>query len=63
MTRTEASNWLKLQGAKVTSSVTKSTDLVIAGEDAGSKLTKAESVGTMVWTEQDFIEKQSEIKA
>ncbi|NHA42390.1 NAD-dependent DNA ligase LigA [Staphylococcus schleiferi] len=63
MTRTEASNWLKLQGAKVTSSVTKSTDLVIAGEDAGSKLTKAESLGTMVWTEQDFIEKQSEIKA
>ncbi|WP_281200416.1 NAD-dependent DNA ligase LigA [Staphylococcus schleiferi] len=63
MTRMEASNWLKLQGAKVTSSVTKSTDLVIAGEDAGSKLTKAESLGTMVWTEQDFIEKQSEIKA
>ncbi|WP_353420585.1 NAD-dependent DNA ligase LigA [Staphylococcus coagulans] len=63
MTRTEASNWLKLQGAKVTSSVTKSTDLVIVGEDAGSKLTKAESLGTMVWTEQDFIEKQSEIKA
>ncbi|PCF78103.1 DNA ligase (NAD(+)) LigA [Staphylococcus intermedius] len=61
MTRTEASNWLKLQGAKVTSSVTKSTDLVIAGEDAGSKLTKAESLGTMIWTEQDFIDKQNEI--
>ncbi|QHW37415.1 NAD-dependent DNA ligase LigA [Staphylococcus ursi] len=61
MTRNEASNWLKLQGAKVTSSVTKSTDLVIAGEDAGSKLTKAESLGTMIWTEQDFIDKQNEI--
>lgn len=61
MTRNEASNWLKLQGAKVTSSVTKSTDLVIAGEDAGSKLTKAETLGTMIWTEQDFIDKQNEI--
>ncbi|UXS37737.1 NAD-dependent DNA ligase LigA [Staphylococcus delphini] len=61
MTRNEASNWLKLQGAKVTSSVTKSTDLVIAGEDTGSKLTKAESLGTMIWTEQDFIDKQNEI--
>ncbi|UEX90789.1 NAD-dependent DNA ligase LigA [Staphylococcus ratti] len=61
MTRTEASNWLKLQGAKVTSSVTKSTDLVIAGKDAGSKLTKAETLGTPIWNEQDFIDKQKEI--
>lgn len=61
MTRTEASNWLKLQGAKVTSSVTKSTDLVIAGKDAGSKLTKAEALGTPIWNEQDFIDKQKEI--
>ncbi|GAB0223295.1 hypothetical protein JPSP6_04860 [Staphylococcus pseudintermedius] len=61
MTRNEATNWLKLQGAKVTSTVTKSTDLVIAGEDAGSKLTKAQSLGTMIWTEQDFIDKQNEI--
>ncbi|MCQ9903695.1 hypothetical protein L6D11_16770, partial [Staphylococcus aureus] len=35
LTRKEASAWLELQGAKVTSSVTKKTDLVIAGEDAG----------------------------
>ena len=34
MTRKEATTWLEMQGAKVTSSVTKSTDLVIAGEDA-----------------------------
>ena len=40
MTRKEATTWLEMQGAKVTSSVTKSTDLVIAGEDAGSKLSK-----------------------
>ncbi|ARJ50176.1 NAD-dependent DNA ligase LigA [Staphylococcus lutrae] len=63
MTRIEATNWLKLQGAKVTSSVTKSTDLVIAGEDAGSKLTKAQSLGTMIWTEQDLIDRQNEINA
>ena len=41
MTRNEASEWLKMQGAKVTSSVTKSTDIVIAGADAGSKLAKS----------------------
>ncbi|UWF57601.1 NAD-dependent DNA ligase LigA [Staphylococcus hyicus] len=61
MTRTEASQWLKYQGAKVTSSVTKSTDLVIAGKDAGSKLAKAESLGTPIWNEQEFIDKQKEI--
>lgn len=61
MTRTEASKWLTLQGAKVTSSVTKSTDLVIAGKDAGSKLTKAELFGTEIWDEQQFIDKQKEI--
>lgn len=61
MTRTEASKWLTLQGAKVTSSVTKSTDLVIVGKDAGSKLTKAESFGTEIWDEQQFIDKQKEI--
>lgn len=61
MTRTEASQWLKNQGAKVTSSVTKSTDLVIAGKDAGSKLAKAESLGTPIWNEQEFIDKQKEI--
>ncbi|MCS4486898.1 NAD-dependent DNA ligase LigA [Staphylococcus americanisciuri] len=63
MTRSEASQWLKLQGAKVTSSVTKSTDLVIAGTDAGSKLTKAQSLGTPVWQEQDFIDKQKAMNA
>ncbi|MDU3104388.1 MAG: NAD-dependent DNA ligase LigA, partial [Staphylococcus epidermidis] len=51
MTRNEASEWLKMQGAKVTNSVTKSTDIVIAGADAGSKLAKAEKYGTEIWTE------------
>lgn len=62
MTRSEAGQWLKLQGAKVTSSVTKSTDLVIAGTDAGSKLTKAESLGTPIWNEQTFIDKQNAMR-
>lgn len=61
MTRTEASKWLEVQGAKTTSSVTKNTDLVIAGEDAGSKLTKAEKLGTEIWSEADFIQKQNEV--
>ncbi|AVQ33419.1 NAD-dependent DNA ligase LigA [Staphylococcus muscae] len=62
MTRSEAGQWLKRQGAKVTSSVTKSTDLVIAGTDAGSKLTKAESLGTPIWDEQTFIDKQNAMR-
>ncbi|MCG7339882.1 NAD-dependent DNA ligase LigA [Staphylococcus sp. ACRSN] len=62
MTRSEASKWLENHGAKVTSSVTKSTDLVIAGEDAGSKLTKAEKFGTEVWSEEAFMNKQKEIE-
>ena len=61
MTRNEASEWLKMQGAKVTNSVTKSTDIVIAGVDAGSKLAKAEKYGTEIWTEAAFIEKQNGI--
>lgn len=63
LTRKEASAWLELQGAKVTSSVTKNTDLVIAGEDAGSKLTKAEKFGTEIWTEEQFVAKQNEISS
>ena len=63
LTRKEASAWLELQGAKVTSSVTKKTDLVIAGEDAGSKLTKAEKFDTEIWTEEQFVAKQNEISS
>ncbi|HDI6511827.1 TPA: NAD-dependent DNA ligase LigA [Staphylococcus aureus] len=63
MTRNEASKWLASQGAKVTSSVTKNTDVVIAGEDAGSKLTKAQSLGIEIWTEQQFVDKQNELNS
>ncbi|ULG73826.1 NAD-dependent DNA ligase LigA [Macrococcus brunensis] len=61
MTRTEASEKLTSLGAKVTSSVTKKTDLVIAGEEAGSKLAKAESLGIEVWSEEQLINKLQEI--
>ncbi|WP_414042433.1 NAD-dependent DNA ligase LigA [Macrococcus animalis] len=56
MSRGDATKALSNLGAKVTSSVTKKTDLVIAGEDAGSKLAKAESLGIEVWNETMMID-------
>ena len=48
LTRNEAKEYLEKYGAKVTGSVTSKTDLVIAGEKAGSKLAKAEQLGIRV---------------
>ncbi|MCE4957473.1 NAD-dependent DNA ligase LigA [Macrococcoides caseolyticum] len=56
MSRSDATKALTNLGAKVTSSVTKKTDLVIAGADAGSKLAKAESLGIEVWNETMMID-------
>ncbi|MGG3838347.1 NAD-dependent DNA ligase LigA [Paenibacillus thiaminolyticus] len=53
MTREEATAKLEACGAKVTGSVSKKTDLVIAGEKAGSKLAKAEQLGIPVITDEN----------
>ena len=54
--REEASNIIEKFGGKTSSSVSKKTSYVLAGEDAGSKLTKAQSLGVMILTEEQFIE-------
>ena len=55
-TRTQASEILENYGAKVSGSVSKATDLVIAGENAGSKLDKANKLGVTVISENEFDE-------
>lgn len=52
--RQEATKWLEQHGAQVVGSVSKKTDLLIAGVDAGSKLSKAKALGIQVWAEQDL---------
>lgn len=53
-TRQEASDLIEKYGGKVSSSVSKKTSYVLAGEDAGSKLTKAQSLGVSILTEVEF---------
>jgi DNA ligase (NAD+) len=55
MSRDEAKLALTLAGAKVTNSVSAKTHLVIAGENAGSKADKAESLGIPIWQESGFL--------
>lgn len=55
MTRDEASALIKAAGGKVTGSVSKKTSYVVAGEAAGSKLTKAESLGVTVIDEDGLM--------
>lgn len=54
MSRNEASELIQSLGGKVSSSVSKKTDYVVAGENAGSKLTKAESLGIKIISEAEF---------
>jgi DNA ligase (NAD+) len=61
MTRSEAKKRLEEQGAKVGSSVSKNTDILVAGESSGSKLTKAISLGVTVMDEQIFLEHLKDI--
>lgn len=55
MTRDEASEKIKQMGGKTSSSVSKNTSYVVAGENAGSKLDKAQKLGVIILTEDDFL--------
>lgn len=55
LTRSEAGALIEGAGGKVTSSVSKKTDYVVAGREAGSKLTKAESLGIAILDEASFL--------
>ena len=56
MTREEARAAIEARGHKVAASVSKKTDFVVAGEDAGSKLDKARALGVAILGEKEFIE-------
>ncbi|MBS4216375.1 NAD-dependent DNA ligase LigA [Neobacillus rhizophilus] len=56
LSRNEAKEKIETLGGNVAGSVSKKTHLVIAGEDAGSKLTKAQELGIKVWDEEKLLE-------
>ena len=61
MTRDEASDKIKMRGGKTSSSVSKKTSFVIAGENAGSKLDKAQDLGVIILNEDEFLKLIGEI--
>lgn len=60
LSREEASDKIVMFGGKVTSSVSKNTDYLVCGENAGSKLTKAGKLGVSILNEKDFLKKLDE---
>ncbi|WP_102028765.1 NAD-dependent DNA ligase LigA [Salirhabdus sp. Marseille-P4669] len=54
--RSDAKKQIEALGGKVTGSVSKSTDILIAGEDAGSKYDKAQQLGITIWDEQQLVD-------
>jgi DNA ligase (NAD+) len=55
MTREEASELIQNYGGRVSGSVSKKTSCVLAGEEAGSKLVKAQGLGIPVLSEEDLM--------
>lgn len=55
MKRADAKKALEAAGAKVMSGVSKNVDILIAGEDGGSKLDKAKSLGLEIWSEEEMV--------
>ena len=55
ITRDEAKEKIEFLGGNCAGSVSKKTDVVIAGHDAGSKLTKAQDLGITIWDEDKFL--------
>ena len=55
MKRSEAEALIEKHGGKTSSSVSKKTTYVLAGEEAGSKLTKAQSLGIKIISEEEFL--------
>jgi DNA ligase (NAD+) len=55
LSRKAASELIEKHGGKTSSSVSKKTDFVLAGESAGSKLTKAQDLGITIWSEDEFL--------
>ena len=61
LSRKDASNLIEANGGKVASSVSKKTDYLLAGENAGSKLTKAQSLNITILNEDSFMDMIKEI--
>jgi DNA ligase (NAD+) len=55
MSREEAKSIIEMNGGKVVGSVSKKTDYVVAGSDAGSKLTTAQELGLKIISQQELL--------
>lgn len=60
ITRPEATHWLEDHGAKVNGSVSKKTDIVVVGEDPGSKYDRARQLGIEIWDETRFAKEMAD---